>query len=280
MLASFLIGIREGLEAALIIGLALGVLTKLGQEQQKKSVWRGVAAAVLLSIVAAVVLGFVGFTLEGTAEEVFEGITMLLAAGVLTWMILWMRRNSRKFQAGLESNVKQAALEGAAMPLFSIAFFAVLREGVETALFLNAAALTAGSSQVLIGGLLGIAAAIALGWALAATTIRLDLQRFFTITSLLLILFAAGLFAHGVHEFVEVGWLPGILDPVWDINPILSEESFLGTTLKTIFGYNGNPSLTEAIAYVAYFALIWVVFRWDHMRNQQRLTPPQRVITE
>jgi high-affinity iron transporter len=273
MLASYLIGIREGLEAALIIGLALGALTKLNQDQYKRSIWTGVAAAVVLSIATAAVLGYIGLSLEGAAEEIFEGITMLLAAGVLSWMIFWMRRNSRQFRDGFEQDVKQAALGGGAWPLFSIAFFAVLREGVETALFLSAAALTSGSGQALAGGLLGIASAILLGWALAASTIRLNLQNFFTVTSLLLILFAAGLFAHGIHEFVEVGWLPAILDPVYDLNPILSEESLLGTTLKTVFGYNGNPSLTEAIAYVAYYVLIWIGIRRD-LRSA-----PQRVVS-
>jgi len=275
MLASYLIGIREGLEAALIIGLALGALTKLNQDQYKRSVWAGVAAAVVLSIAAAAILGYIGVSLEGAAEEIFEGITMLLAAGVLTWMIFWMRRNSRQFRDGFERDVRQAALGGGAWPLFSLAFFAVLREGVETALFLNAAALTSGSGQALAGGLLGIASAILLGWALAASTIRLNLQSFFSVTSLLLILFAAGLFAHGIHEFVEVGWLPAILDPVYDLNPILSEESFLGTVLKTIFGYNGNPSLTEAIAYVTYYVLIWFGFRRDLKGSHETLIPVQ-----
>jgi high-affinity iron transporter len=261
MLASFLIGIREGLEAALIVGLVLGVLTKLGQEKQKRAIWLGVVAAALVSVLTAALLGYVGVTLQGAAEEIFEGITMLIAAGVLTWMILWMRRNNRIFQAELESGVKQAALKGGAMPLFSIAFFAVLREGVETALFLSAAALSAGSSQAHIGGLLGIACAILIGWALSASFVHLNLQTFFTATSLLLILFAAGLFAHGVHEFVEVGWLPALVEPVWNLNPVLSEGSFLGSMLKTVFGYNGDPSLMEALAYAAYFAMIWIAGR-------------------
>lgn len=274
MLASFLIGIREGLEAALIVGLVLGALTKLGQEQQKRSVWLGVVVAAFVSLLTAALLGYIGLTLQGAAEEIFEGITMLIAAGVLTWMILWMRRNSHIFQAGLESDVKQAALQGGALPLFSIAFFAVLREGVETALFLSAAALSAGSSQAHIGGLLGIACAILIGWALSASFVRLNLRTFFTATSLLLILFAAGLFAHGVHEFVEVGWLPAIIEPVWDLNPIFSEESLLGSMLKTVFGYNGDPSLMEVLAYVAYYVIILIAgWRTASKAPQQLLSP-------
>ena len=256
MLPSFLIGIREGLEAALIVGLALGVLAKTGQPQFRKMIWAGVAAAVLISLIIAGILQWIGASLEGTAEEIFEGTTMLLAAGVLTWMIFWMLRNSRRFQLGLESDVRDAVKRGQALALFGIAFFAVLREGIETALFLSAAALSTNSNAVLLGGLLGIAIAVLIGWALFAATIRLNLGRFFLVTSLLLILFAAGLFAHGIHEFVEVGWIPPILDPVWDINHILSEESISGAMLKTLFGYNGNPSLTEVLAYVSYFVVI------------------------
>jgi len=271
MLPSFLIGIREGLEAALIVGLALGVLSKTGHLRFRKMIWAGVALAILVSLVVAGILQWIGMSLEGPAEEIFEGVTMLLAAGVLTWMIFWMLRNSSQFQLGLQSDVRDAVQKGQAWALFGIAFFAVLREGIETALFLSAAALSTSSSQVLIGGLLGIAVAVLIGWALFAATIRLNLRRFFQVTSLLLILFAAGLFAHGIHEFVEVGWIPPILDPVWDINHILSEDSISGAMLKALFGYNGNPSLTEALAYVSYFVVIIFGLQQYNKRRPQIL---------
>jgi len=253
------------------VGLALSVLSRVGQPQFKKMIWAGVVTAVLISLGIAGLLQWVGMSLEGPAEEIFEGVTMLLAAGVLTWMIFWMLRNSSQSQSGLESDVRDAVQKGQAWALFGIAFFAVLREGIETALFLSAAALSTSSSQVLLGGLLGIAAAVLIGWALFAATIRLNLRRFFQVTSLLLILFPAGLFAHGIHEFVEVGWIPSILDPVWDINHILSEDSISGAMLKALFGYNGNPSLTEALAYVSYFVVIIFGLQQYNKRRPQIL---------
>ncbi len=272
MLAGFLIGLREGLEAALIVGLVLGILAQMKQERYRKVIWAGVAAAIVLSLVAAGILRWLGTSLEGTAEEIFEGTMMLLAAGVLTWMIFWMQRQGRTYQIGLESNVRRAMQGGQVWALFGIAFVAVLREGIETALFLTATAMVADERQVFMGAVLGVVAAVLLGWVLFSVTIRLNLRRFFLVTSFLLILFAAGLFAHGVHEFVEAGWLPAFIDPIWNLNPILDESSLTGSMLKALFGYNGNPSLTESLAYVIYLATILIGIRWytrKHLESSQ-----------
>jgi high-affinity iron transporter len=261
MVTSFLITLREGLEAALIVGLTLGVLAKMGQQRFRTPVWGGVAAAIIVSLIAAAGLNFFGASLEGSAEEIFEGITMLIAAAVLTWMIFWMQLQNRRYQQGIERDVRQAVTSGQRWGLFGIAFFAVLREGIETVLFITAAAMTDATDDILLGGILGLAAAVVLGWALFASTARLDIRRFFQVTSVLLILFAAGLFAHAVHEFVEVGWLPAVVDPLWDTNSILDENSPAGSIVKALFGYNGNPSLTEVLAYVSYFGIIFVGFQ-------------------
>jgi len=148
---------------------------------------------------------------------------------------------------------------------------AVVREGVELAIFITAA-LFAGSAgnadnniiQVLAGTILGLGTSALLGYTIFATTVRLDLRRFFQVTGLLLILFAAGLVAHGVHEFNEAGWIPAIVEHVWDVNMILDENSLVGELLKTLFGYNGNPSLTEILAYFAYIATVFVFWRRDN----------------
>jgi len=261
MVPGFLIALREGLEAALIVGITLSVLSKAGQERYRKWVWLGVGSAVILSVIVAGALQAFGATLEGRAEEIFEGATMLLAAGVLTWMIFWMYRQSQRYLDFIAQGVQQAASHSQRWGLFGIAFFAVLREGIETALFLTATALTLSRDQAFLGGLAGLAVAGLLGWALFASAIRLNIRRFFQVTSIILILFAAGLFAHGVHEFVEVGWIPAVIDPVWNINPILDEESIVGSFLKALFGYNGNPSLTESLAYFGYFALVLLGIR-------------------
>jgi len=261
MLPSLLLTFREGLEAALIVGIVLGALRKLGRREQGRVVWQGVAAAVVANLAVAAGLNLVGARLEGPAEKAFESLTMLLAAGVLTWMIFWMQAQSRFIRAWLEADVRQA-IAGSGWGLFGLAFVAVFREGLETALFLTAAAFTTTVWQTIWGGLLGLAAAIAVGWLIFATTVRLDVRHFFQVTGVLLILFAAGLVAHGVHEFNELGWVPAIIEHVWDTNPILHEKSVPGQVLKALLGYNGNPSLTEVLAYGTYYAIVLLSLRW------------------
>lgn len=261
MIASLLIGLREGLEAALIVGITFGVLTKIRRREYSKVVWSGVATASVVSLFTAIVLQLLGASLEGVTEQVFEGLMMFIAASVLTWMIFWMQRMSRQVQQGLENEVRLAALGGHAWGLFGISFFAVLREGIETALFLTATAMTSSTVESLLGGLAGILISIALGWALFASTIQLDLRRFFQVTSALLILFAAGLFAHGIHEFNEAGIIPSIIEPLWNLNPYFNEESALGRMLQALFGYNGNPSLTEVLGYLGYYLVVFLGIR-------------------
>ena len=252
-----MLGLREGIEAALIVGIVFGVLTKIKRTEFAPVVWGGVVAAIFVSLGVALALNRVGASLEGEAEEIFEGLTMLLAAGLLTWMIFWMQRQGSQVKQMLESDVQRAASSGQIWGLFTIPFITVLREGIETALFLTAAAMTANAQETFIGGLAGLLTAAVLGLLLFAATARLNVRRFFQITSAFLILFAAGLLAHGVHELNEVGWIPTIVEHVWDLNPILNENSTLGLFLKTLFGYNGNPSLTEVIAYVGYFVVLF-----------------------
>jgi high-affinity iron transporter len=267
MIPSFLLSLREGVEAALIIGVVLGTLRKINRMDMSRSVWFGAGIAAILSFLAALLLKALGAAFEGRAEEIFEGITMVLAAGVLTWMIFWMQRQSLTLTSELESGVQRAALLGGNQALFSIAFLAVLREGVELALFLTAASISTEAMQTLIGAALGLSAAVLLGWLLFATTVRLNLRRFFQVTSILLIMFAAGLFAHGVHEFNEAGIIPPVIEHIWDTNHILDENSSAGMFLKALFGYNGNPSLTEFIAYSGYFLAILIGLRMSPSRR-------------
>jgi high-affinity iron transporter len=272
MIAALLITLREGLESALIVGIVLGVLRKLGRMDRSKPVWIGVAAAVVASIVAGLALNALGVAFEGRGEEIFEGAAMLLAAGVLTWMIFWMQRQGRNVQAELESDVRQAVTVGSAWALFSLAFVAVLREGIETALFLTAAAFSATPAETLVGGTLGLTIAVILGWLVFAAGKRLDVRAFFRVTSVLLILFAAGLLAHGVHELQEAALLPTLVEHVWDVNFILDENSTIGAFLQALFGYNGNPSLLEMISYVAYFVIIYVATRLSKSRQVAPVT--------
>ena len=252
MFTSFLLAVREGLEAALIIGIVLGVLNKIQKTQFTKYVWIGAGSAAVLSLVVALIINAVSASFEGITEEIFEGVVMLSAAG----MIFWMQRQAKTIKAEIELDVRRATSRQSSQALFALAFLAVLREGIELALFLSAAAVRSSSQSVLFGGLLGLAASAILGWILFAATIKLDVRRFFQVTGILLIFFAAGLVAHGVHELNEAGWIPAVIEHVWDINLIVDENSTFGLILKDLFGYNGNPSLTEAGAYLIYFLVI------------------------
>lgn len=263
MAASLLITLREGLEAALIVGIVISLLHRLQRQDLVYPAWAGVAAAVVLSLVGGIALRRLGIALEGRNEEIFEGATMLVAAAVLTWMIFWMSRQGREIQASLERDVRQKVTQRNTWGLFGLTFVAVIREGIETALFLNAALFTATPTQTLVGGLIGLTIAIALGWAIFVAGQRLNLQAFFRLTGILLLLFAGGLIARGVHELQEATLLPTFVAHVWDINPILDEKSTVGTFLTALFGYNGNPSLLEVLAYGAYCIAIGILgLRW------------------
>lgn len=256
MVASFFLALREGLEATLIVGIALGALRRMNRSDLVPAVWRGVVAGAFVSLVIAVVLTIIGARFEGRAEQIFEGIAMLLAAGILTWMIFWMRRQARKQRENVEAHVKQAVFSGGQSALFLLAFSAVVREGLELALFLIAAGLAVNTGMVISGAILGLIGAVVAGWLLFSGTKSLNIRAFFQVTNVLLLLFAAGLVAHGVHEFNEAGIIPSVIDHVWDINFILDKKSVLGSLLKAMFGYNGNPSLTEVLSYGGYFVVL------------------------
>jgi high-affinity iron transporter len=267
MTAAALITLREGLEAALIVGILMGYLRKIGHSHRRSFIWSGVAAAALASSLLAAFIQLLGLNLEGHAEQIFEGATMSLAVGVLTWMIFWMRYQARLLKNQLERGVQQAVEAGRNGGLFSLAFIAVFREGVETALFLSAAAFASPGEGTLAGALLGLAVAALLGYLVYASTVRLNVRAFFNVTSVLLLLFAAGLLSHGIHEFQEAGLLPTLNSQVWDTNQLLDEASPAGELLKALFGYNSNPSLEEVAGYLAYWAVTLLGVRWWMQRR-------------
>jgi len=282
MLPSYLLSLREGLEAALIIGILVGALEKIRRNDLKNAMWLGLLAAVAVSAITAILLTLFGLSLEDEAEVIYEGITMFLAAGVLTWMIFWMSGQAKNLKSELEDGVNKAAVTTGKRAIFWLAFVAVVREGVELALFITAAYfagtpenVTANTILTLAGVVLGLGTAVLLGWSLLAATARLNLRRFFQVTGYLLILFAAGLVAHGIHEFNEIGWIPVIIEHVWDMNMILDENSFIGELLKTLFGYNGNPSLTEMIGYFVYVGTAAYFFTRKSASRTVKAAQPQ-----
>ena len=266
MVSAYVLSLREGIEAALVLGIVLSMLRQMSRLDLAAPVWLGAGSAAILSLITAVLLTIFGLELKDPGEAIFEISTMLLAAGILTWMIFWMSRRARQVKQELESGVQKAS-EAGKWSLFGLAFLAVLREGVELALFLTAAAISSGERQTLIGALFGLATAGLLGWVLFASTVRLDLKRFFQITGILLIFFAAGLVAHSLQVFNELGWIPAGIQHVWNLNPILNDQSAVGQVLATLFGYNGSPSLTEVLAYLIYFGVVGLGLWWTGSKS-------------
>jgi len=252
MAAGYLLGLREGLEAALIVGLLLGALRRTRHPEMTRSLWLGVGSAAALSLLVGALLVRIGASLSGAAEELFDGVMLTLAVAVLTWVVVWMQ--GQRAAAGAEAEVGKAATAGQRGAVFLAAFVAVGREGLETGLFVSAAAFTTETRLAVLGAALGLLTAGILGAGLYLATLRLDLRRFFAVTSLLLILFAAGLLGHAVHEFSELGWLPSGPQPVWDTSRFLMPGTTLGETAAVLFGYDPTPSLAQIIAYAGYLS--------------------------
>ena len=270
MFTALLISLREGLEAALIVGIVLSYLNQAGQRGRTPFAWLGVIVAAGLSAAMALGMRFVGAELQEPFEQIFEGATMFLAVAVLTWMIFWMRYQARFLKSDLENHVQAAVTSGQNWGLFALTFLAVFREGVETALFLAANAFAADGLATLIGALIGLALAIGAGVLIYACAVRLDIKRFFDITSILLIVFAAGLLAHGVHEFQEIGWLPILSNAAWDTRAWLANDSPAGAMLRSLVGYNAEPSMLEVVAYFGYWLVLAQAIRWwtDRLGNR------------
>jgi high-affinity iron transporter len=268
MIPSFIITFRETLEAALVVGIILSYLVRTKQTQYNNIVYLGVISGIVASIVGALLFINIAGGFTGRAEVIFEGTTMLIGALLLTTMILWMIKQ-KHIARELEEKVATEITEAHKVGLFSLVFMAVLREGIETVIFLGSASFIATNNN-LIGGLAGIIAAILLGYAIFVGSIKINIKKFFNITSILLILFAAGLVAHGTHELQEANVTPIVIEHIWDINPplnpdgsypILHEKGYIGSILKGLFGYNGNPSLIEVLSWFIYLVFVFVLWR-------------------
>jgi high-affinity iron transporter len=276
MFAGFLLALREGIEAVLIVSIVLGMLKKMGRSDRAWLVWFGVGSAAAISVIAAILLNVIGAEFEGAAEQAFEAFTMLFAAAVLTWMIFWMQKQGRQIQQGLEADVRAALSGGQTAALFSVAFLAVLREGIELALFLTAVNFSSPAvgreAPILgwLGGVFGLIAAIVIGWLMYESAIKLNLRRFFQFTSIVLIFFAAGLVGHAVGELNELGWIPPMIEHVYDLNHLVPETTLFGQFLKALFGYNANPSLTEMLAYVGYFVVVLGLVRYFNRKPVEK----------
>ena len=262
MLANFLIGLREGLEAALIVSILVAYLVKAGRRHDLRYIWAGVTIAVGISLLFGAILtyGPKGLTFE--AQEIIGGTLSIVAVGFVTWMILWMATASRSLSSTLRSSI-----DGATKPwsLTVVALLAVGREGLETALFIwaatQAAARDTGATfQPLLGALLGIVVAVVLGYLIYRGALRINLSKFFTWTGAFLIVVAAGVLAYGVHDLQEAGVLPGLHTIAFDVSHIITLDSVLGTVLKGVFNFSPVTTVLEATVWVAYVVVVGGLF--------------------
>jgi high-affinity iron transporter len=273
-MSAFLVMLREGLEAALIVGILLAYVNRTSDRRESRWIWAGTLTAATLSALAGIVIYATIGSLEERAEEIAEGVIAFVAAGLLTWMIFWMGSQARHIKAHLESKVNAAFATGSAAGLAAIAFFAVLREGLESALFLISTTVGDEADGLqLLGGTIGLAVAVAVGYLIYRGGTRIDIRLFFRITGTLIILFAAGLVAKGIHEFQEVGLLPAVLDPAWNLGILDPDSNIAGRFAQSLFGWRPDPSLLMVGGYLAYLVPVGAAF-W-RMTNRSRATSPE-----
>jgi len=260
---NYLIGLREGLEATLVVSILIAFLVKSDRRDRLGQVWAGVGGAVVLSIGFGAVLYFVSEDLLSFEQrELFEAVTSLIAVVFVTWMIFWMRRFARKLAGDLRGKLEQAIGLGG-FAVVAMAFLAVVREGLETALlFFTAAQGTAETWIPLVGLFGGVLTSVALGWFIYAGAIRINLNVFFRWTGVLLILVAAGIAKYGVHDLQESGVLGGLNSIAFDISGVYDQSSWYGALLGGMLNITATPSVLEVIAWVAYAIPVLVLFLW------------------
>lgn len=263
MLGNFLIGLREGLEASLIVAILIAYLVKSDRRELLPKIWAGVAVAIAISLGFGALLTFGPRNLTFEAQEALGGILSIIAVGFVTWMVFWMAKHAKDISGQLHSQIDLAA-DGSRFGLVLVAFLAVAREGLETALFLWAATQSAadGGSATgpILSAVLGLLLAVAMGWAFYKGALRINLSKFFAWTGGFLIVVAAGVLAYGFHDLQEAGILPGLNNLAFDVSHIIEPSSLLGTLLKGIFNFSPATTWVEAAAWLAYVVVVMPLF--------------------
>ena len=286
MLANYLIGLREGLEAALVVSILVAYLVKTGRRELLPRIWAGVAVAVAVSLVFGAVLTFGPRGLTFEAQELIGGVLSIVAVGFVTWMIFWMARAARGLGGELRGRIDEAA-DGSRWSLVLLAVLAVGREGLETALFLWAATqagtrdgvgATTPTWEPLLGAALGILTAVVLGHLLYRGAVSINLSRFFTWTGAFLILVAAGVLAYGLHDLQEAGFLPGLHDLAFDVSAAVDMNTWYGALLKGIFNFSPATTKVEAAAWLLYAVPVTVLFFVGARRRSTTRVAPRAAV--
>ncbi|SDQ49581.1 iron uptake transporter permease EfeU [Quadrisphaera sp. DSM 44207] len=260
MIANLLIGLREGLEATIVVSILIAFLVKTGRRDRLRPLWAGVAAAVLLALGVGGGLTLASKVLTFEAQELLGGILSVVAVVFVTWMVFWMKGAARHLRSDLDARMR-TGVELGATAVAVTAFLAVGREGMETAFFLYAAVQATGQTwQPLVGATAGLALAVALGWLLYRQAVRIDLRRFFTWTGAALVVVAGGVLAYGVHDLQEAGVLPGLHSLAFDVSEQVPPTSWYGVLLKGTLNFSPATTWLEAAAWVAYVVPVLALY--------------------
>lgn len=275
LFSSALIGLREGLEAALVVSILIAFLVKSDQRSSLKWVWGGVAAALLICVGIGTAIAYTIGELRFEQQEIVGGSLSVVAVAFVTWMIFWMRSTARTIASDLRGRLSDA-LEIGPVAVAVMALLAVGREGLETMAFFYANVRTAerGVTQPLIGFVIGIVVAVALGWLIYRGAIRFNLGKFFTYTGVLLVFVAAGILGYGLHDLQEARVLPGLSTLAFDLSGPMPEDSWYGALLKGLFNYSAQTTVLQAVAWVLYVAVVLTVFLWPREVAQATARPP------
>ncbi len=277
MVATFVIFLREGIEASMIVAILLAYLQQIGQRRYFRDVFLGVAAALILSGGAGVAAYFTIRTYAGSrVQTIFETATYLLAAVLLTYMTFWMRNHARQFTSELRARTDEALTGGARRSIGFIAFQAVGREGVETVVFTLAIVFSTSAASAMTGAVTGLVISLALAFFIYRLGRRINVVAFFKVVGALLMVFAAGLLVDAVENLQHLGWLPFLTRPLWNSGRLLSEESALGDVVHSFFGYVSQPNPLEVMTWVLYVAVAVTAFLglWSRLRRRPALAPP------
>ncbi|MET4780940.1 iron uptake transporter permease EfeU [Glaciihabitans sp. UYNi722] len=275
MLANFLIGLREGLEASLVVGILVAYVIKIGRRDVLRRIWLGVGLAALLALGIGALLTFGAYGLSFQAREAIGGSLSIVATGFVTWMVFWMLKTARNLKGHLSSDVDKH-LRRAGWGLVLVAFLAVGREGIETALFIWAAVQATGETTFpLLGAALGILVALVLGYLIYRGIVSINLSKFFTYTGLFLIVVAAGVLSYGVHDLQEAGILPGINSLAFDVSSVVPPSSWYGTLLKGTLNFTPATTWVEAIVWVLYFVPVTTIFIVTTRRHSTKPSAPK-----